>query len=514
MMAEVVLRRAVVADAALLRRWDRDPGVIAATTDDPGAEVAFENTDWAQEIAGDCDANYHVIAEVDGRPIGAVRICDPHREHTHFWGDIGPGLRALDIWIGDAADRGCGFGTEMMYLAHDLCFADDAVTAIVLDPLESNAEARRFYRRLGYVDAGMHVFGDGNTEQIMRRDRRPIDGRAAIRSRPALSDDTAPVPADMVAAWRDRGAVVVSQLLPEDRLRELRAASVADLGPIDPDAPGDFGSGGRFVFPSECEAFNHITLHPRLLAAVAQLLGTEVRDLRLTQSDLWVKHGRTRSTDDPFDNDDQRMHVDYPNHSLVHPPAWQSPEAVEVIVYLDRALDCDGSTCIVLRDAPDDPAYRRPIVDTPGVGVHEWINARASAEAHFERVDPDVAAFRAALYQRERPIDYVFGDVLLYRHDTWHRGTPVRPGTSRVAHNLAFRRADADWISTVHEGWAWSMYRRSRVMETLIATLSVDQRCVLGFPAPGHRYWTPDTLAAVAARYGPLGFDPSEYHNS
>jgi len=55
------------------------------------------------------------------------------------------------------------------------------------------------------------------------------------------------------------------------------------------------------------------------------------------------------------------------------------------------------------------------------------------------------------------------------------------------------------------------MYRPDRSMERLVAGASVAQRCVLGFPPPGHAYWTPATLAAVAARYGPLGMDLSPY---
>jgi len=51
-------------------------------------------------------------------------------------------------------------------------------------------------------------------------------------------------------------------------------------------------------------------------------------------------------------------------------------------------------------------------------------------------------------------------------------------------------------------------------MEQLIARASVDQRCALGFPAPGHAYWTAETLAAVAARYGPLGIDLSAYEKA
>ena len=334
--------------------------------------------------------------------------------------------------------------------------------------------------------------------------------RPSVHPTRAAGNDAAPLTDDQVAAWRARGAVVVDDLVPVDLVTAARAAAVAAAPPFDPAASGDFGTAG-FVFPAECDAFNELTLHPRLIAGVAQLLGVDPFDLRLTQSDLWIKHGRVRATDDPLDNDDQRIHVDFPNHTLVHPPAWESPEAVEVIIYADRVDACDGATHVVLRDGPDDPAYVTPIVATPGVGAHGWLNARAAVEAYFTDAAPDIAAFRDALYAREQPVHYDVGTVLLYRHDTWHRGTPVRAGATRVAHNLTFRRADAEWISTLHPGWSWAMYRRSRVMERLVATATVEQRCVLGFPAPGHRYWTAATLAAVAARYGPLGFDPSPY---
>ncbi len=176
----VVLRRAAVDDAAVLDRWDRDPDVIAATTDDPDADVAFDEPDWVAEIEAASDVSFHLIAEVDGRPIGAMQVIDPHLEPTHYWGDIEPGLRAVDIWIGDAADRNRGYGEQMMQIAHDLCFADPTVTAIVIDPLESNERARRFYRRLGYVDIGPHVFGDGDDCIVMRFERATWEASRAM----------------------------------------------------------------------------------------------------------------------------------------------------------------------------------------------------------------------------------------------------------------------------------------------------------------------------------------------
>ena len=155
------------------------------------------------------------------------------------------------------------------------------------------------------------------------------------------------------------------------------------------------------------------------------------------------------------------------------------------------------------------------MVHTPGVGALEWRNDRAAAEAYLERQAPEVAKWRAEhLYPREVMADYRLGTVLFYRHDTWHRGTPLEPGALRLTLNMTFRKAESEWISTLSRGWSWAMYRPSWVMERLIAKASVEQRCVLGFPRPGHSYWTQETIAAVQARYGSLGIDMTPYEHA
>lgn len=158
--ARVRLRPATLGDVSLLERWDADEDVIAATTDSDDADRAFGGLDWADELGQDTDLSYHLIAEVDGRPVGALQVCDPCLEPTHYWGEIEPNLRAVDVWIGSASDRGRGYGREVMRLAHARCFADDAVTAIVIDPLVTNTRAIAFYERLGYVAVERRVFGD------------------------------------------------------------------------------------------------------------------------------------------------------------------------------------------------------------------------------------------------------------------------------------------------------------------------------------------------------------------
>ena len=158
-MNSVRLRPAVPADAALLHAWDREPHVIRAVTDDPAAEEAFIDADWEQELSDQSPVSFFLIGEDNGRPVGAMQVIDPQLEPTHYWGEIEPNLRALDIWLGPADALGRGLGTTMMTQAIDTCFAASEVTAIVIDPLASNADAHRFYQRLGFRPVERRLFG-------------------------------------------------------------------------------------------------------------------------------------------------------------------------------------------------------------------------------------------------------------------------------------------------------------------------------------------------------------------
>lgn len=147
----VRLRRATLDDVEMLTRWDSQPHVIAATGDD--------DSNWSEEIREADEWTEHLVAELDGRPIGVIQIIDPAREHTHYWGEVAENLRAIDIWIGEESDLGHGYGAEMMARALDRCFAPPEVTAVLIDPLVSNTRAIRFYERIGFVAVEERTFG-------------------------------------------------------------------------------------------------------------------------------------------------------------------------------------------------------------------------------------------------------------------------------------------------------------------------------------------------------------------
>lgn len=162
MTAAVVLRPAAPADLELLQRWDQEPHVVESDPNDDWG--------WEVELARSPDWREQLVAEVGGRPIGFVQIIDPAREESRYWGDCPPDLRAIDIWIGEADALGQGYGTQMMRQAIDRCFAEPAVTAILIDPLQSNTAAIRFYERLGFQAVGPRRFGEDDC-LVMRLDR-------------------------------------------------------------------------------------------------------------------------------------------------------------------------------------------------------------------------------------------------------------------------------------------------------------------------------------------------------
>lgn len=147
----ITFREATIEDIELLEYWEEQPHVAAS---------GVEDWDWEEDFAENDPAREPLIAELDGRPIGFVDIQDPFLERSHYWGDVEPNLRAIDIWIGEPDCLGKGYGTEMMRLALERCFAEPKVTAVIIDPLASNTDAIRFYERLGFKFVERRVFDE------------------------------------------------------------------------------------------------------------------------------------------------------------------------------------------------------------------------------------------------------------------------------------------------------------------------------------------------------------------
>lgn len=169
-----MLRRATPADQGLLERWHRQPHLKAALGDD--------DWQWAEELRRRPPWREQLIAEVDGRAIAFLQIIDPKREESQYWGCIEEGYRAVDLWIGEPDALGQGYGTQIMKLAIERSFAEPSVTAILVDPMETNVRAHRFYERLGFEYVVCRRFGDDSC--FVFRLRRPGTAGRESRDRP------------------------------------------------------------------------------------------------------------------------------------------------------------------------------------------------------------------------------------------------------------------------------------------------------------------------------------------
>ena len=170
-MQELRLRDATPEDAPLLRRWDEDPEVLESDPD--------SDWEWEKELPRRPPWREMLIAEVEGRPMGFLQVIDPREEDSHYWGDVPPGLRAIDIWIGEPQFRNRGFGTRMMRMAIARCFADATVEAILIDPLAGNERAHRFYERLGFRFDSERWFGTDHCF-IYRLERNEAAARGLV----------------------------------------------------------------------------------------------------------------------------------------------------------------------------------------------------------------------------------------------------------------------------------------------------------------------------------------------
>lgn len=251
----------------------------------------------------------------------------------------------------------------------------------------------------------------------------------------------------------------------------------------------DFGDDPELMFPSRrYKSLNKISLNKKLLSSAQQLLDGPVR---LIQSVAWAKkHSNTYEQS----NSDQRHHMDYGNNSFVHPPSWNNPNVVSCILYLSDTDETGGATAIVPRNGNKDEWYKPPYIKMPGQSIYPFINDRKKAESMMNSLGCD----RSELYDREVKIKMQKGDVLWYRHDVWHRGTPVKKGSVRYVINLAYAKPNAP-INVWNSGFSQKMYYGW--LEDYISSLNNYQLFAIGFPHPLDAYWTNETIEYTSVRY-------------
>jgi hypothetical protein len=211
-------------------------------------------------------------------------------------------------------------------------------------------------------------------------------------------------------------------------------------------------------------------VHERIIDLAEQLLG--ITDLRLYQAMLSAKYA------DAAPSDEQLLHVDFGNHTLVVPRHEPGYQQLEMFVYLSDVTTQTAATRMVSRRL------------TPHIQVER---------TYLSPVDyPD-------LYAAEVAASGPAGSILAYRPDVYHRGVRMTaPRTARFMVHVSYKPAATDWLGShglPNAGEDMSWYR-------FVQGATERQLTVLGFPPPGHLYWTTETLAGVAARYPMLDLSP------
>ena len=284
------------------------------------------------------------------------------------------------------------------------------------------------------------------------------------------------------AQWEEDGWCVVPGLLPPETIAAAQAV-LPGLVPTaeefadnaDPARNEPFRVDSHRVmprFPFEDGALNDIVVHDRIIDLAEQLLGVTDTDLRLYQAMLSAKYGEGALSDE------QLLHVDFGNHTLVVPRHEPGYQQLEMFVYLSDVTPETAATRVVSRRlTPDIPVERTYLSQTD----------------------------YADLYAAEVPASGPAGSILAYRPDVYHRGVRMTaPRSARFMVHVSYKPAATDWLGShglpnAAEDMSW--YR-------FVQHANERQLTVLGFPPPGHPYWTAQTLAGVAARYPMLDLSP------
>jgi hypothetical protein len=278
--------------------------------------------------------------------------------------------------------------------------------------------------------------------------------------------------------WREHGYVVLERFVSGRELTEAQAEFECYFPTWDeyvaaPRRHQWVNNGPIRHFPFDGDILNRIVVHPGLTGLVERLLGTS--EILLSQAILVAKYSGAQN------DEDQPLHVDFDDNSLLYPTNDGRYEQIPMIVYLTDVTAGLSPTFVVSRRHTDG----RFLVPT----------------AVLARQD-------GSLYELEVPIETRAGSVFVHSMRTFHRGSSFRGEGHRFAIHLTYRHALGHWM-----GWSlWARQANQPAMIRFLETASVRQRELVGFPPLAHDYWTKETVAGVAARYP--GMDIAPYRDA
>ncbi len=260
--------------------------------------------------------------------------------------------------------------------------------------------------------------------------------------------------------WNEEGWCVLDRVVPPDLLAGAQRA-IGKLFPTPEQMaePPTDTSDDRWrtwdaqwpEFPYRSRSLNAIAVSDLLIDIAEDLIGTDVRMYMAVTS---AKYANQPS------GYNQLLHVDFPNHSITVPRPEPGYHQVESFVYLTDVTPANGATRFMTR--------RR----TTHVPVEEHtLNLNDYAELYEDTTDASAPA----------------GSVVLYRPDTFHRSIDFTdPGLQRVMMHVSYRSAAAEWGNYQ----AWAIKGFSAEWHDFVQQATPRQLAVLGFPAPGHPFWT------------------------
>ena len=226
-------------------------------------------------------------------------------------------------------------------------------------------------------------------------------------------------------------------------------------------------------FPYKGKTLNTLSFHPEL-RRFSQMM-CEGEDVYCEQSHLSYKASGQG-------NFDQAMHCDYGNHNLAYPPDrakyWQT---AFLYYFTDVTPECGPTAVCSKTHYPE----------------------RILVPAGYTREQ------RPEIYDNEVKVTVPAGSLLIYSMRTFHRGTAITGDNhGRLGMFVTYAPREGRWMGIV--GWPVSAGKRE--FRQWIESATVDERTAIGFPEPGHDYWTDETLDGVSGRFP--GLDMTPYRNA
>jgi hypothetical protein len=283
-----------------------------------------------------------------------------------------------------------------------------------------------------------------------------------------------------IAQWEEEGWCLIEGVFSPEEVRAAQEV-MPDLFPTAEEFAADVDSERNRpfrvdshsvmpIFPFESGALNRLVLHDKVIDLAQEFL--RLQDIRLYQGMLSAKYSEGAP------DDEQMLHVDYGNHTLVVPRPDVGYQHIELFIYLSDV--------------------------TPEKAATRMVSRRLTTGIPTERIYLSPTEYDH-LYQAEVPASGPAGAILAYRPDVYHRGVRMTaPDSARFMLHVSFKPKDTDWLGSqawpgACEGLAWHLFMQQT---------NVRQLTMLGFPEPGHPYWTEETLRGVAARYPLLDLEP------